>query len=111
VTRKLEGRIAVVTGAARGIGRAIAERFSAEGAHVALADLDGDAAQEAARAITDVGGTAIGVGTDVGDPASVDRLFQITADELGTVSALVNNAAITTDVRHVFHGDQEWWDR
>ena len=75
-----------------------------------LADIDGEHAEQGAAAIREAGGTALGVATDVGDPAAVDALFELTTREFGPVAALVNNAAITSDVRHVLEGDQEWWD-
>lgn len=110
MTGKLVDRVAVVTGAGRGIGLAISRRFAAEGALVVLADIDGDHAEQGAAAIREAGGRALASATDVGDPAAVDALFELTTRECGLVNALVNNAAITSDVRHVLEGDQQWWD-
>jgi 3-oxoacyl-[acyl-carrier protein] reductase len=93
---KLEGRAALVTGAARGIGRAIAAALAAEGAAVALADRDALAATEAAGAI---GGRAVAVAGDVADPAQAERLVADAVAALGGLHVLVNNAGIGTSCR------------
>jgi len=87
---RLEGRVAVVTGGASGIGLATVRRFHQEGAKVVVADVDGEAAAEAAA---DVDGLAIEV--DVTDDAGVAALFQRTVDELGSVDVAFNNAGIS----------------
>jgi NAD(P)-dependent dehydrogenase (short-subunit alcohol dehydrogenase family) len=107
---RIEGRVAVVTGAGRGIGRAIAVRFAAEGAKVVVADIDGPSAHEAAKEIGNAGGVALGVAADVGRKSDVDRLFDQTLAEYATVDILVNNAAYSSGQRHFFEGDENWWD-
>lgn len=110
MTKSLEGRVAIITGAGRGIGLAIAERYASEGAKVVLADIDSATATAAAQLIVDGGGQAIAVAGDVGLAADVDRLFTATLSAFGTVDILVNNAAYTSDQRHFFLGNEQWWD-
>ncbi|MCP3799796.1 glucose 1-dehydrogenase [Allokutzneria sp. A3M-2-11 16] len=92
---KLAGKIAVVTAASRGIGRAIALRLAADGASVVVNwHSNSAAAEEVVAAITEAGGTAIGVQADIGVPADVDRLFAVTLQEFGALDILVNNAGV-----------------
>src|ERR1700734_923686 len=86
---KLEGRVAIVTGAGRGIGRAVAEKLGAEGATVVIADINEETAVKTAA---DIGGTAHV--TDVSDPAQVGDLVASTMSRHGKIDILVNNAAI-----------------
>lgn len=90
----MHGRIAVVTGAASGIGAAVAERFAAEGAQVALLARREDRLRELAEQINAAGGTAIGVPVDVGDREAVTAAAQTIAARFGTVDVLVNNAGV-----------------
>src|SRR5207248_5065639 len=90
----LPGRVAVVTGGGSGIGRAIARRFAAEGARVAVADLNRESAEHVAAEIQAAGGAALAAPTDVADSAQVDALFARVAREWGTVDVLSNNAGI-----------------
>lgn len=108
--RDLSGQVAIVTGGAQGIGRAIAEVLAQEGASVAIADVNAAAAEQTAAELAEAGHTAIGVEVDVTDRASTDAMAQAVADRLGRIDILAANAgiypeALLEDIR----GEQ--WDR
>ncbi|MFS8144953.1 glucose 1-dehydrogenase [Rhizobium sp. BR 249] len=90
-----KGQVALVTGAAKGMGLAATRAFAENGASVVLADLDGDLAdREARRIVTEGGGTAIGMACDVADEAQVAALVDRTVDEYGRLDMAFNNAGI-----------------
>lgn len=105
---RLSGKVAIVTGAASGFGRGIAERFAAEGAKVVIADLDGEAAERVADAI---GGTALGVKVDVADGTEVATLVEGTAARFGGIDVVVNNAGTTHRNRPMLEVDEATYDR
>lgn len=92
----LEGRTAVITGGAQGLGLAIAQAFVAEGANVVLGDLNEEAVIEAAKSL-DVGDRAIGMGCNVAELSQVDALVQKAVEVFGSLDVMVNNAGITRD--------------
>ncbi|MBV9775608.1 MAG: 3-hydroxybutyrate dehydrogenase [Acetobacteraceae bacterium] len=92
--KRFAGKVALVTGAGGGIGREIARAFAREGAHVAIADLNGDAAEDAAREITQAGGSALAVTMDVTREDAVDSGVAAVARTFGGVDVLVSNAGI-----------------
>ena len=93
----LEKRVAVVTGAAQGIGLAIASTFAIHGASLVIADLNLEAAQDAKAKLEALGAKALAVRVDVRDPAQVQHMVETTVSELGSLDVLVNNAGITRD--------------
>lgn len=88
---RLLGKVALVTGGARGIGRAVCERFAAEGARVVVADLD---AADCAQVAAEIGGEAFGVGLDVTGQDSIDTAVTAVVREAGQIDVLVNNAGV-----------------
>jgi 3-oxoacyl-[acyl-carrier protein] reductase len=94
---RLAGRTAIITGGARGIGRATAHRFAGEGAAVMLADVEATAGREAVSSIEDAGGTAAFTKTDVTDRDQAEALAEATVERFGGIDVLVNNAGITRD--------------
>lgn len=101
-------RIAIVTGAARGIGAAVAKRIAADGLCVAILDLDASACEPVAGSIESAGGTALTVGADVSDEDAVNAAVDRIADELGPPTVLVNNAGITRDNLLFKMSSQDW---
>ncbi len=109
--QRFTNKIVMVTGAAHGIGRAIALRFGSEGAQVIVNDVNAQGAEATVQAITTSGGLAVPGVADVSDKSQVDRLFDSVLERFGTVNVLVNNAGLTRVERHFLEADEAWWDR
>lgn len=107
----MNGKVVIVTGAAKGIGQAIAERFAAEGAHVVVSDINQAGAEAVAQGMDAKGQSALACTVDVADKAQVDNLFDTTVDTFGTVDVLVNNAGLVSPMLHFLEADEAWWRR
>lgn len=96
---KLEGRVAVITGAGQGLGRAYAHRFVQEGAHVVVADVQEDKARNVVQEVQDLGGKGLALKVDVSDLESVRTMFDQTIERFGQVDVLINNASIFSTIK------------
>jgi NAD(P)-dependent dehydrogenase (short-subunit alcohol dehydrogenase family) len=104
----LDGRVAVVTGAGRGIGAALAAGLAGAGAWVALADIDGGTAHARAREIEAAGGRAFALLVDVSDASAVDRMVRAVVERTGRLDILVNNAGIVGRIGALETGEEDW---
>jgi NAD(P)-dependent dehydrogenase (short-subunit alcohol dehydrogenase family) len=105
---QLEGKVALITGGASGIGRATAQLFAREGAAVAVVDVDDASARAVARAILDAGGQAIAVGCDVSQAGDCRRAVDATVEAFGGLDILFNNAGIIRRADVVETALEEW---
>jgi len=108
---ELDGRVALITGGAGGIGLAVARRFTAAGARVALADLKKEAAEQAAAAFTGQGHEAIGLAGDVSQPDTAEHLVKSTLKAFGQIDILVNNAGFMGHTAPLWEQRDEDWDK
>ena len=108
---RLEGKVGIITGAVRGIGRATAERFCAEGAALVIVDIDGDGIERTAAEIVDKGGNIIGQRCDVSDAASCEAAVKRAVDAFGTLNVLMNHAAYFIGQNTVEEVDIAEWRR
>jgi NAD(P)-dependent dehydrogenase (short-subunit alcohol dehydrogenase family) len=106
---RLDDRVALITGGAGGIGLAVARRFAAAGARIAIADQKSDAVKQAADELTKLGHRAIGLTGDVSKAADAKALVETTVKELGHVDILVNNAGIMGRVAPLWELEEEDW--
>lgn len=104
---KLKNKVAIITGGASGIGKAIAEKFACEGAMVGIADINLEMAEKTA---TEIGASAMGVKVDVGDKESVEAMVEEVDDKLGSLDIFVNNAGVSYIVPFL-ECSQELWDK
>jgi NAD(P)-dependent dehydrogenase (short-subunit alcohol dehydrogenase family) len=103
--RRFEGRVAVVSGAAQGMGKAVADRLAQEGATVVAVDINGDGANATAKAL---GGKSYGMACDIGDEDQVNKVFADVASKFGKLDVLVNVAAIVPFVKWDELNFKEW---
>lgn len=105
----ITSKTALVTGAARGIGLAIAQRLGREGANIVISDILADQAEESAHTISGQGVKSIAIAGDISKADDVERIFKTVKDKFGGVDILVNNAGITRD-NLLMRLDEESWD-
>lgn len=105
----LEGKVALVTGGAQGIGKVTALLLASKGAHVAVSDINMEGAVQAAKEIKGLGRKGLALGGDVSNPADAERIVVETVEQLGGIDILVNNAGITRD-RLLLRMTEEDWD-
>ena len=109
MTLKLEGKVALVTGSGRGIGRAIALKLASEGARVVVNDLDDEPAREAVQAIRDIGGQAVACVGNVGAPDFAERFVGSAIEHFKGLDIIVNNAGYTWDNVIQKMTDEQWY--
>lgn len=107
----LQDKVAVVTGAASGIGKAIAKLYAQEGAKVIVSDINQDGAEAVAQEIVAAGGQAVATKTDVAQVTEIELLFKFTLEQYGRLDILVNNAGIMDNMQPVEEIDEVSWQR
>ena len=107
----LDGQVAVITGAASGMGRAMARRFAAEGARLVLADLQTEKLEKVAGELAEAGHEVAYEVVDVSEAADVERLIGRAQSDFGTVNTLCNNAGILDNLTPLHDTDEALWDR
>ena len=108
---KLEGKVAIVTGAASGMGKAIAELYAQEGAKVIVSDINEEGAEKVAAGIIENGGVAKSVKTNVGDLEEIEAMVDLAVSEYGTLDILVNNAGIMDNFEPAGEIEDAKWER
>ncbi len=103
-----EGKVAIVTGAARGIGKAIARKLADNGCHIVISDILADEAEATAKELAQAGVQTLAVKTDISKKEDIDTLISKTVETFGTIDYLVNNAGITRDNLAIRMSEQEW---
>ena len=109
--QRFEGKVALITGGAGGIGRAAGERFASEGARVVLVDLDGSDLEGAASLVKDAGGEALTVEADVTQNEDVERYVERATEQFGAIDVFFNNAGIEGGVAPLTEYPEELFDR
>jgi NAD(P)-dependent dehydrogenase (short-subunit alcohol dehydrogenase family) len=110
-TGALEGKVAIVTGAAKGMGEATARVFAAAGAKVVVADVNPEVGQATVERIKHEGGSALFCRVDVSRAADVQAMVQAAVERYGRLDCAVNNAALTSDTHPIADLDEDEWDR
>ncbi|MFH1758045.1 MAG: SDR family NAD(P)-dependent oxidoreductase, partial [Pseudomonadota bacterium] len=105
---KLKGKVALITGGAQGIGKAIALLFTREGAKVVIADINLEKARETCQEVESLGGETLAVGGNVAGAKEAETMVQQAADQFGRLDILVNNAGITRDQVLLRMKEEDW---